>query len=54
MAPLFPEESAPEQATLRPPVLIRPQPARRGRLFAWLILVLVLASAGSLVLLLAR
>jgi hypothetical protein len=54
MALLFPEEPAPEQATMPPPTPLRPQPARRGRLIGWLILVMALVSAGSLALLLAR
>jgi hypothetical protein len=54
MALLFPEEPPPEQATVRPPALTRPQLARWGRRIAWLILVLVLVTAGLLALLLAR
>jgi hypothetical protein len=54
MAPLFPDEPPPEEATPRPPALSWPQRAPRGRRFVWLFLVLVLVSTGSLALLLAR
>jgi hypothetical protein len=54
MALLFPEEPPPEQPILRPPALTWPQWARRGSRITWLILVLVLVSAGPLALLLSR
>ena len=54
MAPLFPDEPAPEEATPRPPALSWPQRAPWGRRVLWLFLVLVLVSTGSLALLLAR
>jgi len=54
MAPLFPDEPAPEEATPRPPALSWPHQAPRGRRIVWLILVLVVVSSGSLALLLAR
>ena len=54
MAPLFPEELPPEQAILRPPTLTWPQRARWGSRITWLILALVLVSAGPLALLLSR
>ena len=54
MAPLFPDEPAPEEAAPRPPALSWPQRAPWGRRVLWLFLVVVLVSTGSLALLLAR
>lgn len=56
LALLFPEELPPEEATVRPPTRMWSQWARWGSpsRIAWLVLVLVLVSAGPLALLLAR
>jgi hypothetical protein len=54
MALLFPEEPAPEEATVRPSAFTWPQWARWDRPIAWLVLALVLVAAGPIALLLAR
>ena len=54
MAPLFPDESASEEATPRPPAFSWQQRAPWSRRIVWLVLVLAVVSTGSLALLLAR